>query len=53
MCKTTALHVHHAFKYIFSRPMHDHEVKTDNATFKEDVNIGQRIFLFLDLDKVL
>ena len=46
MCKTTALHVHHAFKYIFLRPLHDHEVKTPNAMFMEDVNVRQRIFPF-------
>ena len=54
MCKTTALHVHHAFKYIFSRPLHDHEVKTLNVMFMEDVNVRQRIFLFFfKPDKVL
>ena len=36
--KTTNLHVHHAFMYIFSLSLHDYDVKMSNFTF-----LGERI----------
>ena len=53
--KTTNLHVHHAFLYIFSLSLPDYDVKMPNFTF-----LGERIktsddeffFLFLNLSAV-
>ena len=36
--KTTNLHVHHAFMYIFSLSLHDYDVKMPNFRF-----LGERI----------
>ena len=49
--KTTTLHVHHAFLYIFSLSLHDYDVKKPHFTF-----LGERddelFFLFLNLSAV-
>ena len=52
--KTTTLHVHLTFLYIYLPFLHDYDVKLPNFTFMEDVNRPRRNFiLFQNLSMVL
>ena len=54
ICKTTTLHVHHAFSCISLPSLHDCEVKRPIFTFSGDVDTRQQFSnSFLSLDTVL
>ena len=53
--KTTNLHVHNAFLYMFSLSLHDYDVKMPNFTFLEErikTSDDEFFFLFLNLSAV-